>query len=83
MRNIRKIYSPSSSHWVGDGFLVQPLFTHMGEDRKTSPFLMLDYAAPQYFEPNKGELRGVGQHPHKGFETVTIAYSGEGSTVRC
>ncbi|WP_018346804.1 pirin family protein [Gallibacterium anatis] len=49
----------------------------MGEDRGTNPFLMLDYAAPQYYEPNKRTPRGVGQHPHKGFETVTIAYQGE------
>lgn len=78
MRNVRKIYTANSSHWVGDGFLVQPLFSHMGEDKKTDPFLMLDYAAPQVYEPNfSSELRGVGRHPHKGFETVTIAYSGE------
>lgn len=77
MRNVRQIYAANSSHWVGDGFLVQPLFSHMGADRGTNPFLMLDYAAPQYFQPNQGASRGVGQHPHKGFETVTIAYHGE------
>lgn len=77
IRHTRKIYSANSQHWVGDAFLVQPLFTHMGEDRGTDPFLMLDYAAPRHFEPNKQQPRGVGQHPHKGFETVTIAYHGE------
>ena len=78
MRNIRKIYSANSQHWVGDGFLVQPLFSHMGADRGTDPFLMLDYAAPREFAPgNASHPRGVGQHPHKGFETVTIAYHGE------
>lgn len=78
MRNVRKIYDPRSTHWVGDGFLVYPLFTHMDdEDKGTNPFLMLDYAAPQHFAPNAGAPRGVGEHPHKGFETVTIAYSGE------
>ena len=78
MRNVSKVYNPKSSHWVGDGFLVYPLFTHMDEvDKGTNPFLMLDYAAPQYFEPNNGQPRGVGEHPHKGFETVTIAYAGE------
>ncbi|KGQ57614.1 short-chain dehydrogenase [Gallibacterium anatis DSM 16844 = F 149] len=71
------MYQENQAHWVGDGFLVQPLFSHMGEDRGTNPFLMLDYAAPQYYEPNKRTPRGVGQHPHKGFETVTIAYQGE------
>lgn len=77
MRKVKNIYQENQSHWVGDGFLVQPLFSHMGEDRGTNPFLMLDYAAPQYYEPNKRTPRGVGQHPHKGFETVTIAYQGE------
>lgn len=78
MRSVRKIYRASSQHWVGDGFLVQPLFSHMGEDRDTDPFLMLDYAAPYHFAPNETQSsRGVGQHPHKGFETVTITYHGE------
>lgn len=78
MRHVRKIYSADSRHWVGDGFLVQPLFSHMGENRGTDPFLMLDYAAPREFAPgNVRQPRGVGQHPHKGFETVTIAYHGE------
>lgn len=78
MRNVKQIYRANSQHWVGDGFLVQPLFSHMGEDRGTNPFLMLDYAAPYEFSPNEARSpRGVGQHPHKGFETVTIAYHGE------
>ena len=78
MRNVSKVYNPKSSHWVCNGFLVYPLFTHMDEvDKGTNPFLMLDYAAPQYFEPNNGQPRGVGEHSHKGFETVTIAYAGE------
>ncbi|KEA45245.1 short-chain dehydrogenase [Campylobacter mucosalis] len=77
MRNVFKIYKAKSSHWVGDGFKVSPLFSHMDEDKGTNPFLMLDYAAPQFYEPNYGKPRGVGKHPHKGFETVTIAYSGE------
>jgi len=78
MRNIRQIYRAQSQHWVGDGFRIQPLFSHMGENRGTDPFLMLDYAAPYEFAPNETRgSRGVGQHPHKGFETVTIAYHGE------
>ena len=77
MRRVRRIYQANSQHWVGDGFLVQPLFSHMGEDKQTDPFLMLDYAAPKAFAPNSGRPNGVGQHPHKGFETVTIAYHGE------
>lgn len=78
MRAVRQIYQANSQHWVGDGFLVQPLFSHMGDDRGTDPFLMLDYAAPHHFAPNEAPApKGVGQHPHKGFETVTIAYHGE------
>ena len=78
MRHVTHIYRANSQHWVGDGFLVQPLFSHMGEDRGTNPFLMLDYAAPYHFAPGSApKPRGVGAHPHKGFETVTIAYQGE------
>lgn len=77
MRKVRQIYQANSQHWVGDGFLVQPLFSHMGENRGVDPFLMLDYAAPCEFPPNNGAPLGVGHHPHKGFETVTIAYQGE------
>ena len=78
MRNVKQVYRANSQHWVGDGFLVQPLFSHMCDDRGTNPFLMLDYAAPYEFSPNEARSpRGVGQHPHKGFETVTIAYHGE------
>ena len=77
LRQVRRIYQATSQHWVGDGFLVQPLFSHMGEDKQTDPFLMLDYAAPREFAPNTAHPHGVGQHPHKGFETVTIAYHGE------
>ncbi|WP_082890660.1 pirin family protein [Eikenella longinqua] len=78
MRKVKQIYRANSQHWVGDGFLVRPLFSHMADDRGTNPFLMLDYAAPYEFAPNEARSpRGVGQHPHKGFETVTLAYHGE------
>ncbi len=76
MRSVLHIYRADSQHWVGNGFLVQPLFSHMGEDRGSDPFLMLDYASPKHF-PADGIERGVGAHPHKGFETVTLAYQGE------
>ena len=42
-----------------------------------SPWLMFDYASPEHFGPSRGKRRGVGQHPHRGFETVTIAFQGE------
>lgn len=77
MRNVTQIHNAPHAHWVGDGFRVQPLFSHMRGNINTDPFLMLDYAAPQHYEPNTGSPRGVGQHPHKGFETVTVAYQGE------
>lgn len=77
MRRIQNIYTNQRSHWVGNGFHVTPLFSHMGEARQTSPFLMFDYAAPMVFEPNQTRPLGVGEHPHRGFETVTIAYRGE------
>ncbi len=63
-------------HWVGNGFPVRSVFDYNGLGRELSPFLLLDYAAPYEFPPSD-EKRGVGGHPHKGFETVTIAYQGE------
>ncbi len=63
-------------HWVGDGFPVRSVFDYNGLGRELSPFLLLDYAAPHVFAPGE-ERRGVGAHPHKGFETVTVAYQGE------
>jgi redox-sensitive bicupin YhaK (pirin superfamily) len=69
------IFQPGSRHMVGDGFPVRNLFPSNDLDREVSPFLMLDYAGPQFFEPTD-HPRGVGEHPHRGFETVTIVYEG-------
>jgi len=69
------VYRPGSAHMVGDGFPVRNLFPSNDLDREVSPFLMLDYAGPQYFSPTD-HPRGVGEHPHRGFETVTIVYEG-------
>ena len=63
-------------HWVGNGFPVRSVFDYNGLGHELSPFLLLDYAAPHEFAPGT-EKRGVGAHPHKGFETVTVAYQGE------
>jgi redox-sensitive bicupin YhaK (pirin superfamily) len=68
------VHGHGSKHWVGDGFPVRNLFPSNGV-RQISPFLMLDYAGPSHFEPSD-QPRGVDEHPHRGFETVTIAYQG-------
>ena len=76
MKNILGIYSAPRPHWVGDGFPVRSLFSYDSHREHLSPFLLLDYAGPAQFAPAK-EPRGVGEHPHRGFETVTIVYQGE------
>lgn len=76
LRTIRKILPAPKKHWVGDGFNVFPVFSDMAFTKEPSPFIMFDYGAPKYFEPTT-KRRGVGQHPHRGFETVTIAWQGE------
>src|SRR6266516_1138843 len=76
MKKLLRIHQSSGMHWVGNGFPVRSVFDYNGLVHELSPFLLLDYAAPHEFPPGN-EKRGVGGHPHKGFETVTIAYQGE------
>jgi redox-sensitive bicupin YhaK (pirin superfamily) len=76
MKKVLGVYSAPRPHWVGDGFPVRSLFGYDGLGRHLSPFLLLDHAAPTAFAP-AAQPRGVGQHPHRGFETVTIVYQGE------
>lgn len=75
IKRIRRIVPSPPPHWVGDGFPVRSLFSYR-ESEEFDPFLLLDYAGPYEFAPAEA-TRGVGEHPHRGFETVTIVYQGE------
>lgn len=76
MKKLHRIARTHQTHWVGDGFPVRTLFSYATPDAEISPFLLLDYAGPAEFAPSP-KPRGVGFHPHRGFETVTILYQGE------
>jgi redox-sensitive bicupin YhaK (pirin superfamily) len=76
MKKVIGRFGNERGHWVGDGFPVRSLFSYNTQGQAVSPFLLLDYAGPHVFEPTNAR-RGVGEHPHRGFETVTIVYDGE------
>jgi redox-sensitive bicupin YhaK (pirin superfamily) len=76
MKKILGTHRVRESHWVGDGFPVRTIFSYHEFGRELSPFLMLDHAGPTSFEPSDAQ-RGVGWHPHRGFETVTVVREGE------
>lgn len=76
-KTIEAILPPPPAHMVGDGFRVHGFFP--GEKiskKRMSPFFMMDYGSKVDFSPSE-QPRGVGVHPHAGFETVTIAYHGK------
>jgi redox-sensitive bicupin YhaK (pirin superfamily) len=73
-KRVTAIRTNITPHWVGDGFPVRTMFSY--NDPGVDPFLLLDYAEPYQFPPGRGRP-GVGEHPHKGFETVTVVWQGE------
>lgn len=85
MRPIKHIHDDKAPYWVGDGFFVRTLINYVEDNptfnySHTDPFLLFDYGEPTVFEPNpqyQSQPHGIGKHPHKGFETVTLAYAGE------
>lgn len=76
MKKVNAVIKATEPHWVGNGFPVRNLFSYQQAADQLSPFLLLDYAGPMNF-PADGRSRGVGEHPHRGFETVTLVYQGE------
>jgi redox-sensitive bicupin YhaK (pirin superfamily) len=75
MKNILRIYKQPEGHWVGDGFPVHTVLDYQRHP-ELSPFLLLDHFGPADFPPAE-KRRGVGWHPHRGFETVTVLLDGE------
>ncbi|GAB57129.1 pirin family protein [Rheinheimera nanhaiensis] len=76
MKNVMSVQTASHPHWVGDGFPVKTLLSYQMQGSAISPFLLLDHAGPMQFSATS-HRRGVGSHPHRGFETVTLVYAGE------
>lgn len=79
IKSIEATIPPDNLHFVGDGFRVYGILPGRAplSMKRMSPFLLLDYSPPYYFPPNQGAPRGVSSHPHRGIETVTIAYKGK------
>ncbi|KAJ8601140.1 hypothetical protein CTAYLR_008485 [Chrysophaeum taylorii] len=75
-KSVKEVFPAQRPHWVGDGFHVFPVFGRKAFTNEISPLLMFDYAPPKKFPATKAQL-GVGQHPHRGQETVTLALQGE------
>ncbi len=74
-RPILKTFKKDSQHWVGDGFLSQTMIPPTMA-KELSPFILAGYTKPKHFTPTETP-RGVGMHPHRGFETITIVFQGE------
>ena len=82
MKKVANVFNAPEKHWVGNGFHVASMFSYNDRDKNLDPFLLMDYNPPKFFQGGRRDnsefaLRGVEEHPHRGFETVTIAYQGE------
>lgn len=82
MKKVANVFAAPEKHWVGNGFHVASMFSYNDKDKNLDPFLLMDYNPPKFFQGGRRDnsefdLRGVEEHPHRGFETVTIAYQGE------
>ena len=78
VKQVEMVMAPREPHYVGDGFRVHNFIpsAYGLTMQRMDPFIMLDYGAKFYFPPSPSKAKGVGVHPHRGFETVTIAYKG-------
>jgi redox-sensitive bicupin YhaK (pirin superfamily) len=76
-RSVEKVHRSTTFHWVGNGFYVSTYFPSAAlPPERVSPFVLMDYGPPKEFAPLASGRRGVGWHPHRGFETVTLAWEG-------
>jgi redox-sensitive bicupin YhaK (pirin superfamily) len=77
LRSVEGVHKSTTFHWVGDGFFVSTYLPSRGlPAERVSPFVLMDYGPPREFKPAAHGKRGVGWHPHRGFETVTLAWEG-------
>ncbi len=76
-RSVESVHRSTTFHWVGNGFFVSTYFPSEAlPAERVSPFLLMDYGPAKEFAPDPAAKRGVGWHPHRGFETVTLAWEG-------